>query len=202
MTKRAGEHVQDDGGYRELVSDGSPAEFVSVPIRYIPRLAQIYVGKLETEPTVENCLCMWMIHPDDIDKSFEEARKRRSNEHPMCPCHTKEGLIGGFLKFLLDNDNICLACLWGCNSCAGEDSCECYEHQDLHPDNTEEVSLDDVLSRPMSTELQRKVLKEPEPEEEPSEKLISKWVAYPLAVIGCVVFLVAMYFILTRGVVV
>lgn len=119
-------------------------EFVSVPIPHVIRLAQIFVGKLETEPTQNNCLCMWIIHPEDMEKPFEEARKRRGNAHPMCPIHTKEGLIGGFLKFVLKHPEVCLACPWGCNSCTKDVDCECYEHQDLHPDNPTDDEMSDI----------------------------------------------------------
>lgn len=115
--------------------------FVSIPLRYIPVLTKIYVGKLETGSTTENCLCLWIAHPDDIEKPFDEQRKRRGNQHPMCPVHTKEGLISGFLEFVYKNPGVCLACPWGCTSCTQDESdCECYEHQGNHPDNTVSVS--------------------------------------------------------------
>lgn len=120
-----------------IVSTSQDESFsVTVPAKHVIRLTQIYVGKLETSPTNENCLCLWIIHPDDTEKPFTEARKRKSNQHPMCPVHTKEGLISGFLEFVFKNPNVCLACPWNCDSCSKDEAdCECYEHQDKHPDN-------------------------------------------------------------------
>jgi hypothetical protein len=110
--------------------------FVSVPIKYIPALTKIYVGKLETGLTTDNCLCLWIIHPDDVEKPPEEQRKRRSNQHPLCPPHTREGLISGFLEFVFKNPNVCLACPWDCPSCTKDEAdCECYEHMNDHPDD-------------------------------------------------------------------
>lgn len=58
-----------------------------------------YVTKLEVDETPVWCKCPWMVHPDDKGKPFKEARKRRTDNDPECPVHTREGLILGFIRW-------------------------------------------------------------------------------------------------------
>ncbi len=89
----------------------------------IPHLVNTYVAKLETEESAEWCKCLWRIHPDDVkirvghcricneakkhpihaNHNFAGIRRVRVDNHPLCPVHTKEGLIVGFVEWLSDN---------------------------------------------------------------------------------------------------
>jgi len=66
-------------------------------------LAIRYIQHMEKQLTDDVCLCLWILHPDDIDKPpTEKRRKRKSDEHPACPVHTREGLLTDFLEWVAD----------------------------------------------------------------------------------------------------
>lgn len=105
--------------------------FFGITPENIPHLVNTYVGLLETEESADWCKCVWRIHPDDQDAKpgrcrkcnlapasvvhngaspipennhpFAGIRRVRVDNHPMCPVHTKEGLIAGFVEWLTDN---------------------------------------------------------------------------------------------------
>lgn len=89
-------------------------------------LVTSYIGALETEASADWCKCQWITHPDDAEvpkdccrvclrkknvlehpaqfnmdgsHDFRGVRKRRDDEHPECPVHTREGLILGFFTW-------------------------------------------------------------------------------------------------------
>lgn len=87
-----------------------------------------FVTKLEVEETHKWCKCLWRIHPDDqgiklglcrecsgsisalIHKdigadnyhTFRGIRRVRVDDHPLCPVHTREGLLVGFIEWVTD----------------------------------------------------------------------------------------------------
>lgn len=102
--------------------------FVGITPETLPHLVNTYVAQLETEESAKWCKCLWRVHPDDQgikpghcrgcgesrkdkihqpmnDQShpFYGVRKVRVDDHPLCPVHTKEGLIVGFVEWLSDN---------------------------------------------------------------------------------------------------
>jgi len=88
-----------------------------------------YTGAVETSETRAMCACKWTVHPDDTaiddgccrecnqplksgthhtleadgdpDHKFKGKRMHRSDEDPLCPVHTKEGLIRYFFEWIL-----------------------------------------------------------------------------------------------------
>jgi hypothetical protein len=64
----------------------------------------LYVNHIELTPTDDICRCVWQIHPDDKGKPKGQRRKRRVDNHPFCPVHTKEGLIKGFVEWTNKNE--------------------------------------------------------------------------------------------------
>ncbi len=100
--------------------------FFGITPENLPHLVNTYVAKLETEESAEWCKCIWRIHPDDqkilvghcrvcnqprkactglLDGThiLTGVRRVRVDNHPLCPVHTKEGLIVGFVEWLSDN---------------------------------------------------------------------------------------------------
>lgn len=84
-----------------------------------------YVKFLEVSPSTEVCFCFWAVHPEDRMvppgmcrecghtaqahaegiaglevHPFRSSRKRLVEQNPLCPVHTKEGLVIGYLKWL------------------------------------------------------------------------------------------------------
>ncbi len=52
------------------------------------------------------------------------------------PCGGKSVLLNVLAAHRALSTSTCLACPVGCVECSGDESdCECYEHQNLHPDN-------------------------------------------------------------------
>jgi len=89
-------------GHQPIVAD-IPAELVPMPIGPVLKgLIIDYVVHLEVDPTATWCLCPWQIHPADSEKPEGQRRKRRTDNHPECPVHTREGLIMGFIKWATD----------------------------------------------------------------------------------------------------
>jgi hypothetical protein len=78
------------------------SEFVALPADNLADLIRDYVVRLEIDPTSTWCKCPWEIHPADVDKPEARQRKRRLDNHPECPTHTREGLIAGFIKWAVD----------------------------------------------------------------------------------------------------
>ncbi len=103
-----------------------PAEFISIPVKDIAGYAIQYAHDIETGVTEHWCKCPWQTHPDDINlqpkhcrecwvhvsehptpahpdytHSFRAARKRRMDDHPECPQHTKEGYIITFFDWVM-----------------------------------------------------------------------------------------------------
>jgi hypothetical protein len=66
----------------------------------LPLMIDKYVKDIETQETDDLCLCLWRIHPDDVDKPSDKQRKRRMDEHPVCPLHTKAGFLLYFFVWL------------------------------------------------------------------------------------------------------
>lgn len=97
-----------------------PAEF-SERERLIVR----YVAAMETEESADWCKCTWVWHPDDqgikpghcrecrkpqdhkvhsVENAegfhfYQGIRRRRMDDHPMCPVHTREGMIAHFFDW-------------------------------------------------------------------------------------------------------
>lgn len=78
----------------------APCEYISLPALDIPKLAAAYAGAMEVEETEEWCRCEWQIHPDDLLKPKGSRRKRRVDDAPDCPIHTKEGMIIYFFEWV------------------------------------------------------------------------------------------------------
>lgn len=123
------ERYSEELGYviREAVplTNAANQEWLAVPKRDIPALAEKYIGAMETEESAEWCRCEWIIHPDDapIDRGncrecnqpkkshmhdergdtfhqFRGIRKRRGDEDTTCPVHTREGMVMYFFEWI------------------------------------------------------------------------------------------------------
>lgn len=58
-----------------------------------------YVRQVETEPYV--CACMFEIHPDDVNKSAGQPRRKRLIQPSLeCAQHSREGFLLGFVAYL------------------------------------------------------------------------------------------------------
>ncbi len=108
---------------------GEPAEheFIAIPKKDIPALAEKYFAAMETEQSADWCSCLWRIHPDDQgikkgncrscglalgsvvhrglgpeDKNhlFRGIRKQKVDNHPTCPVHTREGMLIHFFDWI------------------------------------------------------------------------------------------------------
>lgn len=66
----------------------------------ISRLIDEYVNIMELSSTNDCCWCAWIIHPDDAEKPVGARRKRRADEHPNCPLHTRTGYLNNFFSWL------------------------------------------------------------------------------------------------------
>lgn len=104
-------------------------EYAAIPRLEIPDLAREYIAAMETEESAQWCKCLWRIHPDDVNiamgdcrecgqaytadihnfpaekelddgHSFRGVRKKRIDDHPECPVHTKEGLLIHFVEWV------------------------------------------------------------------------------------------------------
>jgi len=62
-----------------------------------------YIDTMVTGLTKDWCACPWLIHPEDLLLPWEQQRKRREDTHPLCPTHTREGLIKGFILWAVKN---------------------------------------------------------------------------------------------------
>lgn len=69
--------------------------------KLLPTLAADFVEILETNQTNEVCDCQWIVHPDDEEKEEGTRRMRRGMPSPICPVHTREGMILGFFKWVM-----------------------------------------------------------------------------------------------------
>lgn len=65
-------------------------------------LAVTYLAYLETALSDDVCLCLWQIHPADVDEEPGKRRKRVKETHPACPVHTREGVLAAFLTWTMD----------------------------------------------------------------------------------------------------
>lgn len=65
-------------------------------------LAKTYLAYLETALSDDVCLCLWQIHPADVDEEPGKRRKRVKETHPACPVHTREGVLAAFLTWTMD----------------------------------------------------------------------------------------------------
>lgn len=62
-------------------------------------LIQGYLEWMEQAGTLEVCACEWIIHPDDLEKASGKRRMMRTTEdHPLCPVHTKAGFLFYFIN--------------------------------------------------------------------------------------------------------
>lgn len=112
------------------VEESSGLEFLSIPKARIPEMAEKYIQLMEVEQSNKWCKCEWQIHPDDVkvkdghcrkcenlkdhpihidelgnpECKFTGKRKRRSDENPQCPVHTRAGLILGFFEWLFSDE--------------------------------------------------------------------------------------------------
>jgi hypothetical protein len=105
-------------------------EFIAVPKQDIEYLVNKYVAAMETEESADWCKCLWAVHPDDqelkkgacrecgatkdssihkpselewqseLDHQFRGIRKRRVDDHPYCPVHTREGMVSYFFEWV------------------------------------------------------------------------------------------------------
>lgn len=82
-----------------------PVEFVSLPKRELPQLAERYVKMLETQRTDDLCECEWIIHPDDTDKPKGKRRRIRGATSFECQIHTKEGFALGFVRWAMTQND-------------------------------------------------------------------------------------------------
>jgi hypothetical protein len=83
------------------VADHQPLA-ITIPTDDLPRLVSMYIEWIETAKTTrDNCFCQWNIHPEDIHKPIGEQRMGRGDQNPLCPSHTREGFLVGFLNFVL-----------------------------------------------------------------------------------------------------
>jgi hypothetical protein len=87
-----------------LPIDAVPNEFISIPEKELPELVERYVRAMETQRTDDWCRCEWTIHPDDTELPKGKRRKIRSDTHPECPVHTKEGFLRYFFEWVFTND--------------------------------------------------------------------------------------------------
>lgn len=63
-----------------------------------------YVDSVEiSATTTDNCWCEWIVHPRDVNLPKGQRRIRPGNQHPLCPRHTKEGFLFGFMRYLDGN---------------------------------------------------------------------------------------------------
>lgn len=104
------------------------ATFLTLAKEQLPDLVTHYINALETGPSDEWCKCIWEIHPDDLEiradccrncndlrdyhtisackvddcncTQFQGKRMRRKDDHPMCPAHSKTGLVLGFFEWV------------------------------------------------------------------------------------------------------
>lgn len=97
------------------------SEVIGIPLTTLYADVAEYVGKLETEESARWCKCTWQIHPDDVGikmghcrdcgltpkahntevlHAFRGVRKRMVDGSSVCPVHTKEGLIIGFIEWV------------------------------------------------------------------------------------------------------
>lgn len=101
---------------------------ILISLDQMPKLAEKYVAAMETGESDEWCRCEWMIHPDDITVAadtcrvcgakkndnvhdtqhvlqhvFRGRRKRRMDDAPDCPVHTKEGFLLYFIQWAMDH---------------------------------------------------------------------------------------------------
>jgi len=109
LTRKARARFRQMTSLRELAKQGRvlppalgtvPCEYISIPALDIPRLAEQYAQAMESEKTDDWCRCEWIIHPDDVDKPKGSRRKRRGDQAPDCPVHTKEGMLIYFFEWV------------------------------------------------------------------------------------------------------
>lgn len=108
----------------------SNAVFISVPQNDLLPLVNKYIEAMMTEESEQWCRCEWIIHPDDAavkkgmcricecDRKagihnevtgsqhyhpFAGIRKRRGNEDPTCPVHTREGMVIYFFEWIFSD---------------------------------------------------------------------------------------------------
>lgn len=106
------------------IGGDTPTDYISLPLKDIPELVTRYVMAVETQETDEWCRCEWIIHPDDLlivdyrcrecnrsrddaihlDHQFRGKRKRRGDQHPECPVHTKEGFLLYFFEWVFTRE--------------------------------------------------------------------------------------------------
>ena len=65
-------------------------------------LAVTYLAYLETALSADVCLCLWQIHPADVNEEPGKRRKHVKETHPACPVHTREGVLAAFLAWTMD----------------------------------------------------------------------------------------------------
>lgn len=89
-----------------------------------------YLKAIEQKPTLEICKCLWRFHPDDLEKEEAKRRRVRVDTHPICPLHTREGLVITFIEEWYDytpdppnTQESCDICSgYGCPDCRDEDT--------------------------------------------------------------------------------
>ena len=59
-----------------------------------------YITAIETGKSDDLCQCQWIIHPDDVDLPKGKRRKARGTVSFLCPVHTREGFLVGFLDWM------------------------------------------------------------------------------------------------------
>jgi hypothetical protein len=109
------------------VSNTGDEETMHMSKDEIPGLVDRYTMAMELGNTTDWCSCQWILHPDDLrvsegccriclqpmedlvhdqsDKllerhAYQGRRMRRGDQNPLCPVHTKEGLILGFFEWV------------------------------------------------------------------------------------------------------
>jgi hypothetical protein len=100
-------------------------EFIAIPVHELEFYANKYIAAMETEESENWCKCLWAVHPDDQDikkgscreckqpknshmhddrgdtyHPFKGIRKRRVDDHPYCPVHSREGMVTFFFEWI------------------------------------------------------------------------------------------------------
>lgn len=117
-----------------LDETGMPLKYLGLTKEEIPVLVAEYVSAIETQETDKWCRCTWVTHPDDVEiidyhcrlcnlkkddaahdveglfsympgiHQFKGKRKRKIDDDPTCPVHTKEGFLLYFFEWVFTRE--------------------------------------------------------------------------------------------------
>lgn len=77
-------------------------EFLSLAKNTLLDEVNAYVSEVELGAV--KCRCEWLIHPEDVDLSPDQQRKRRGMESEFCATHSKRGLVLGLFEYLFGTE--------------------------------------------------------------------------------------------------